>query len=217
MAQEDAHGWGTLHVRRGDSGRFRHQDAAKPGAVLRQWMGLGMSHSYWKWPLKTWIFPLNMVDLSIAMLVYQRVLFLHFDILLFFFYIIFVHQKKSFRGLWCSIRHVSPGDFCVLRVECGPFPRRSATSDVRCAVWSATAPSSTRSLAPWRRASTWRSSRGSKGCRRADCTSTCCGDAMEWWNGVVDITLDMHVFAMVCAFSVFFAGWITSSFWSFRS
>ena len=134
-----------------------------------------------------------------------------------FFYIIFVHQKKSFRGLWCSIRHVSPGDFCVLRVECGPFPRRSATSDVRCAVWSATAPSSTRSLAPWRRASTWRSSRGSKGCRRADCTSTCCGDAMEWWNGVVDITLDMHVFAMVCAFSVFFAGWITSSFWSFRS
>ena len=29
--------------------------------------------SYWKWPLKSWIFPIKMVDLSIAMLVHQRV------------------------------------------------------------------------------------------------------------------------------------------------
>ena len=109
--------------------------------------------------------------------------------------------KKVIEGsvMFPSFRHVSPGDLCVSPVESWEFPRRSATSDVRCAVWSATAPSSTRSLAPWRPASTWRSSRGSKGCQRADCTSTCCGDAMEWGGGY-----NMHVFAMVCAFSCFF-------------
>ena len=34
---------------------------------------LVISHSSWKWPLKSWIFPLNMVDLSIVMVNYQLV------------------------------------------------------------------------------------------------------------------------------------------------
>ena len=31
-------------------------------------------HCYWTWPFSSWIYPLKMVDLSIVMLVYQKVI-----------------------------------------------------------------------------------------------------------------------------------------------